>query len=42
MDEESSARAALILIKDGYYNVTPILKGFTAWEDAGYPVESGN
>ena len=41
MAEESSARAALILMQDGFANVTPILGGFNAWVEAGYPVESG-
>jgi len=39
--EESSARAALNLVVNGYKNVTPILGGFNAWVEAGYPVESG-
>jgi len=42
MAEESSARAALILIDQGFSKVTPILGGFKAWVEAGYPVESGN
>jgi len=39
--EESSARAALILIGSGYSKVNPLLGGFNAWVEAGYPVESG-
>jgi len=34
-----SARAAKILLDHGFTNVTPILGGFRAWIDAGYPVE---
>jgi rhodanese-related sulfurtransferase len=41
MAEESSARAALILNEHGFSNVTPILGGFNAWVQAGFPVESG-
>jgi rhodanese-related sulfurtransferase len=40
-EEETSARAALLLINNGFTNVTPILGGFSAWVKAGYPVESG-
>jgi rhodanese-related sulfurtransferase len=31
-----------MLIDDGFSKVTPILGGFNAWVQAGYPVESGN
>jgi 3-mercaptopyruvate sulfurtransferase SseA len=34
-----SARAAFLLLYNGYENVTPILGGFQAWVDAGYPIE---
>jgi rhodanese-related sulfurtransferase len=30
-----------MLIDDGFSKVTPILGGFNAWVQAGYPVESG-
>lgn len=39
--EESSARAARILLDNGFKKVTPILGGLRAWEEAGYPVETG-
>ena len=39
--EESSARAARILLDNGFTKVTPILGGFRAWQEAGYPVETG-
>jgi rhodanese-related sulfurtransferase len=42
LEEESSARAALLLIENGFTHVNPILGGFNAWVEAGYPVESGN
>ena len=38
--EESSARAARLLLDNGFKKVTPILGGYRAWEQAGYPVES--
>ena len=38
--EESSARAARILLDNGFKKVTPILGGYRAWEKAGYPVET--
>ena len=41
MSEESSARAALYLINQGFSKVTPILGGISAWVEAGYPVVSG-
>jgi rhodanese-related sulfurtransferase len=41
MNEESSARAAQILKSHGFTHVTPILGGFRAWLEAGYPVEAG-
>ncbi|HRJ57696.1 MAG TPA: rhodanese-like domain-containing protein [Anaerolineales bacterium] len=34
-----SARAASILLENGFTNVTPMLGGFAAWIDAGYPTE---
>jgi 3-mercaptopyruvate sulfurtransferase SseA len=34
-----SARAAFVLLHNGRTRVTPILGGFEAWIDAGYPVE---
>jgi rhodanese-related sulfurtransferase len=38
--EESSARAARMLLDNGFKKVTPILGGYRAWEKAGYPVET--
>ena len=38
--EESSARAARILLDYGFKKVTPILGGFRAWQNAGYPVDT--
>mgnify|MGYP001256783793 CR=1 FL=1 len=38
--EESSARAARILLDYGFKKVTPILGGFRAWQNADYPVET--
>lgn len=38
--EESSARAALLLLEHGFTKVTPLLGGFNAWVQAGYPVEA--
>jgi rhodanese-related sulfurtransferase len=32
---------AQFLIERGFTNVTPILGSFQAWQNAGYPVESG-
>ncbi len=37
--EESSARAASILLDSGFQKVTPIRGGFESWIDAYYPVE---
>lgn len=37
--EETSARAAEILIAYGYSQANPILGGLEAWERAGYPLE---
>jgi len=37
--EESSARAARILLDAGFENVNPILGGFRLWLEAGYSVE---
>jgi len=30
-----------MLIDDGFSKVTPIVGGFNAWVQAGYPIESG-
>lgn len=38
-DEQSSARAALILFEKGYDNVEAIRGGLAAWQQAGYPIE---
>ena len=38
-NEESSAHAARFLLDNGFQNVTPILGGYEAWINAGYPVE---
>ncbi|OGO27833.1 MAG: hypothetical protein A2Z16_02075 [Chloroflexi bacterium RBG_16_54_18] len=37
--EESSTHAASILIDNGFKKAIPILGGFEAWRNAGYPVE---
>ena len=34
-----SVRVAFLLLRNGYTNVSPLLGGFDAWIDAGYPVE---
>jgi rhodanese-related sulfurtransferase len=39
MGEHTSARAAFVLLNNGYKRVNPIRGGFQAWIDAGYPVE---
>jgi len=39
MNEHTSARAAFVLLHNGYLKVTPILGGLQAWMDAGYPIE---
>jgi rhodanese-related sulfurtransferase len=39
MNEHTSARAAFILLQKGYTRVTPLLGGFGAWIEAGYPIE---
>jgi rhodanese-related sulfurtransferase len=39
VQEHTSARAAFVLLQNGYKKVTPILGGFQAWIDAGQPVE---
>ena len=36
-----SARASNMLVKAGYTRIENVQGGFTAWEDAGYPVETG-
>jgi rhodanese-related sulfurtransferase len=38
--DATSARVAQILSKQGYTDVHPLLGGFDAWRQAGYPVES--
>ncbi|HET9914419.1 MAG TPA: hypothetical protein VFQ13_21165 [Anaerolineales bacterium] len=39
MNEHTSARAAFILLQNGYTRVSALLGGFTAWIEAGYPIE---
>lgn len=39
-DEESSARAALLLRRCGIVRVHPLLGGFDAWRERNYPTES--
>lgn len=29
------------MLENGFSRVTPLLGGLAAWEEAGYPVESG-
>jgi len=38
-NEASSARVALILQQKGMKRVRPLLGGFNAWRDHGYPIE---
>ena len=39
-DEESSARAALVLRRNGIARVHPLLGGFDAWRERNYPTEA--
>jgi rhodanese-related sulfurtransferase len=39
MSEHTSARAAFVLLHNGYPRVSALLGGFVAWIEAGYPVE---
>jgi rhodanese-related sulfurtransferase len=39
MNEHTSARAAFILLQNGYTRVSALLGGFIAWIEADYPVE---
>jgi len=39
MNEHTSARAAFILLQNGYTRATALLGGFAAWIEAGYLVE---
>jgi membrane protein DedA with SNARE-associated domain/rhodanese-related sulfurtransferase len=39
-NEESSARAALLLRRNGIVRVHPLLGGFDAWRERNYPTES--
>ena len=39
--ERTSASAAAFLIENGYSEVMVVEGGFEAWQDAGYPVETG-
>jgi len=39
MNEHSSARAAFLLLQNGYTRATTLLGGFNAWTKAGYPIE---
>ena len=39
-NEESSGRAARLLLDRGFVHVTPLLGGLGAWQDAGYPISS--
>jgi rhodanese-related sulfurtransferase len=34
-----SARAASILLENGFQRVNPLLGGFERWVNAGYPLE---
>jgi len=38
-NEESSARAALLLRRNGIVSVHPLLRGFDAWRERNYPTE---
>lgn len=38
--EESSARAALLLHRNGILHVRPLLGGFDAWRERNYPTEA--
>lgn len=37
--EESSARAASLLMDNGFTHVMALRGGLHAWQDAGYPIE---
>ena len=39
--EESSTRAAELLIREGYRNVGVLVGGFNAWVEGGYPLDAG-
>jgi rhodanese-related sulfurtransferase len=39
MNEHTSARAAFVLLHNGYTRVTALLGGFAAWIDAELPIE---
>lgn len=39
--EDTSARAALKLIKEGFSDIKVLEGGYDAWKAAGYPVETG-
>jgi rhodanese-related sulfurtransferase len=39
MSEHTSARAAFVLLHNGYTRATPLLGGFVSWFEAGFPVE---
>ena len=40
-NEESAARAARVLQAAGYTRVRPLFGGISAWQAAGYPIETG-
>lgn len=40
MEEHSSARAAQILLENGFKSARALLGGFNAWVKAGLPVEN--
>jgi rhodanese-related sulfurtransferase len=37
--EQTSARAARILLQNGFKRVNPLLGGLDAWIEKGYPTE---
>ncbi|HMB25157.1 MAG: rhodanese-like domain-containing protein [Chloroflexota bacterium] len=39
MEEHTSARAAFVLLQNGYTRVSALLGGMGAWIDAGLPIE---
>jgi len=39
LNEHTSARAAFLLLRNGFAKVTPILGGMDAWANAGFPME---
>jgi rhodanese-related sulfurtransferase len=39
VNEHTSARAAFVMLHNGYTKVSAILGGLDAWIEAGYPME---